>query len=244
MNYGAWRHPLSPYYAQKAGDEKLPKHPKPGAISYRNWFGVTVTAPPGRDSLVFLAKSVAEYPARARSGEASALVGGWAMSNMSPLDFLWSDLPVFDLNPDAAFEAGQFVEAADLASRAMIGALREALGLEASSGSRLDPERDRFFRETEADFVAALDGFAKGRAVSAADWLKRIRAQALSQFDAVAVEGLADLDIAPREADGFSRRATVKKIVLARRGLLAALTGNKIHDALDLPRPDRKGKTP
>lgn len=241
-NYGHWRHPLSPYYALKEGGDILPRHPKPGALAYRNWFGISVSAPPKRKGLAYRARAVEDYAARTGQGGAAVLVAGWAMSNMSPQDFLWSEQPLFDLAPDAAETAGELVEAATLAAQALVGALRDSWGIDGNDGSRLDPEREAFFRETEPAFVVALGQLAAGNGVSGPDWMAHLRRCALTQFDALAMPGLADLDVVPRDADGFSRRATAKKIVDARRRLINTLGGDKMHDALGLPRPERPKK--
>lgn len=241
-NYELWRHPLTPYYALKEGTDILPRHPKPGALAYRNWFGISVSAPPGRDSLAYRAQAVADHEKRSGQGGARVLVAGWAMANMSPLDFLWSEQPLFDLAPESAQKAERLVEAANLAVGALIAALRDALGMEASGGARLDTEREAFFAATEGTFVAALEELAKNKEVDAIGWMHLLREQALRQFDALATEGLADLDIVPREGDGFSRRATAKRIVLARTALVRSLTGNKMHDTLALARPARGNK--
>ena len=57
-NYLAWggRHPLTPHFRLKPGEELLPVHPQPGGIGYRHWLGL-VTAT--RDELRSPAHSVA-----------------------------------------------------------------------------------------------------------------------------------------------------------------------------------------
>lgn len=241
-NYGAWRHPLSPYCATKEGEEPTARHTKRGRMSYRNWFGVSVTTPPARNSKAFRARCVAEYENRSRGARARVLVAGWAMKpgQATPLDFLWSEQPLFDLKPEAAERAEALVEAANLAAGALVGALRDALGIDGSDGTRLDPEREGFYSATQPAFLIALEALAQGGAVDAAAWLARLRRQALARFDAIAVDGLADLDVVPRESDGFSRRPTAKRIVIARARLIGALSGDRMHDTLGLPRPERK----
>ena len=125
INYGLWRHPLTPYYALKEGADILPKHPKPGAFAYRNWLGILMEAPAGKGSLAYRAQAVVDYTQRAKFPDASLLVAGWAMSNMSPLDFLWSEQPLFPLSPETADQAALLVAGADLASRALVMALRD-----------------------------------------------------------------------------------------------------------------------
>jgi CRISPR system Cascade subunit CasA len=246
-NYGLWRHPLTPYYALKEGADILPKHPKPGAFAYRNWLGVLMDAPAGKGSLAYRAQTVVDYAQRAKRPEASVLVAGWAMSNMSPLDFLWSEQPLFTLTPEASDQAAMLVAGADLASRAMVMALRDVQAMDVTEGTRLDPEREGFYLATQAGFVAAVSALARGEAAAdvCAAWLVTLRRQVLAQFDAVALNGLAERDITPRDTPGFSRRPTAQRIIATRGQLLGNLHGPKIHEALGLTPPEsakRKAK--
>jgi len=246
-NYGLWRHPLTPYYSLKVGADILPKHPKPGTFAYRNWLGILMEAPAGKGSLAFRAQTVVDYAQRAKFPEASVLVAGWAMSNMSPLDFLWSEQPLFTLTPAANDQAAMLVSGADLASRAMVMALRDVQAMDVTEGTRLDPEREGFYLATQAGFAAAVSSLARGEAAEAirAAWLVTLRRQVLAQFDAVALNGLAERDITPRDTPGFSRRPTAQRIIATRGQLLGNLHGPKIHEALGLTPPEsakRKAK--
>jgi len=246
-NYGLWRHPLTPYYALKEGADILPKHPKPGTFAYRNWLGILMEAPAGKGSLAYRAQAVADYSQRAKPPNASVLVAGWAMSNMSPLDFLWSEQPLFTLTPEAAYQAAMLVSGADLASRALVMALRDVQAMDVTEGTRLDPEREAFYLATQARFVAALSALARGEAAEliCAAWLVTLRRQVLAQFDAVALNGLSDRDITPRNTSGFSRRPTAQRIVATRGQLLGNLNGKKLYEALGLTPPvpaNRKAK--
>ncbi len=243
-NYGLWRHPLTPYYALKEGADILPKHPKPGAFAYRNWLGILMEAPPGKASLTYRAQTVSDYGRRAKNPKASVLVAGWAMSNMSPLDFIWSEQPLFTLTPEAADHAAVLVSGADLASRALVMALRDVQAMDVTEGTRLDPEREAFYLATQAGFVAAVNALALGKAAEGirAAWLATLRRQALSQFDAIALNGLAERDITPRDTPGFSRRPTAQRIIATRGQLRGNLHGKKIHEALGLtpPEPEKR----
>ena len=238
-NYGLWRHPLTPYYAVKEGEKILPKHPKPGGFAYRNWLGVLMEAPAGQSSPAYRAQTVADYAQRARFPDASVLVAGWAMSNMTPLDFLWSEQPLFTLTPETSDVAAMMVSGADLASGAMVAALRDVQALNETKGTRLAPEREGFYLATQAEFVASVSALARGEASEKilADWLVTLRRQVLSQFDSVALNGLADRDITPRGTSGFSLRPTAQRIIATRVRLLGTLNGRKIHEALGLPPP-------
>ena len=240
-NYGLWRHPLTPYYALKEGADILPKHPKPGAFAYRNWLGILMKAPAGKGSLAYRAQTVANYAQRAKFPEASVLVAGWAMSNMSPLDFLWSEQPLFTLTPEDGDAAAMLVAGADLASRAMVKALRDVQAMSVTDGTRLDPEREEFYMATQAEFSVSVSALAQGEAPEGirAAWLVSLRRQVLAQFDAVALNGLAERDITPRDTPGVSRKPTAQKIIATRGQLLGYLRGKKLHEALGLTPPER-----
>lgn len=242
-NYGLWTHPLSPYYAMKEGGERLAVHPRPGPQSYRNWLGVSLAdARKGKAGPRWQATAVTAYLNRSEDHAATLIAAGWAMSNMSPLDFLWSEQPLFPFGPEApeAFEAASLVSAADLAAGALMKAATVALGLEGSEGTPIEPQRERFFLETEPAFRDALRAImdGKGGEPLARSWLARLGRQALGQFDALARP--ADYDAIPPDTTPFSRRPTMKTLVEARRALVRTLAGPAIHELLGLERPAKE----
>ncbi len=104
-----WRHPLTPYYVQ--GTDFLPRHPKPGSFGYQHWRGVVLQSESGRRPL-----ALEQYLRDVESGQCSLIVAGWAMENMKPLDFIWSEQPVFRLSSrDDEERAVDAVEAAEQA---------------------------------------------------------------------------------------------------------------------------------
>lgn len=231
-NYGSWLHPLSPYYALKPGEVPLPRHPKPGVFAYRNWLGIVLQAAGERAQTALRAGCVTRFGDRSNGRiAADVLVAGWAMSNMSPLDFIWSEQPLFDLTGAGSGIASDLVAAADHAARALVGALKDATGLDASEGTTLDRAREVFFQATQTAFEAALRDLITGAEVKLAFHKVLVR-QAEAQFNAVALPGLADRDITPRDTPGFSRRPTVARIVAAQRMLAGSLRGKKMREAL------------
>lgn len=223
-NYAMWKHPLSPYYRMKPGTEWLPKHPRAGRFGYRNWLGIVAQKATG--DLAELSLSL-----RARRGAGSVIVAGWAMDNMKPRDFTLSVQPLPDLEPEAEDRLVDLILGAEAAGVALRGALGSVL----AEGEAREAERESFFAATEARFaehLATLRGGADPRAA----WLADLRAQALKQFDALAVPGL-DL----RETDQMRRIVEARKFLgLAFAGYGAQ--GKAIFDALCLPVPDKKGK--
>lgn len=229
-NYQQWIHPLSPYYHVK--NETLPKHPKPGIFGYRNWQGIILQSETG-DRAACLQRFLDQRP-----GETFRLmVGGWAMSNMSPLDFLWSEAPVFPLDSAGEALAARLVEAAEQVGYTLALNTKEGVG-EAEIGSGAGARvREQFFAQTQAAFEAALDRISRGQVEAIpSEWLGTCRRVALALFDAEVLPGLADRSETRRQA-----------AVQARRSLLGAFKGQagmgkKIYTALQLERPKRGKK--
>ena len=105
-NYEGWRHPLTPYY--RKGTEIFPCHPKPGTFGYRNWRGVILQSESG-----LRPAALERYLRDIEGARCSLIVAGWAMDNMKPLDFLWSEQPVFSLSAEQEDQAAASVEAAE-----------------------------------------------------------------------------------------------------------------------------------
>lgn len=226
-NYALWKHPLSPYYRMKPGTEWLPKHPRAGRFGYRNWLGII--AREAKSDLAELSQSLRDWGQRRGGG--SVIVAGWAMDNMKPRDFTLSVEPFLDLEPGAEDRLVGLILGAEAAGVALRGALEPVL----AGGEAREAEREAFFIATETRFAAHLAAL-RAEADPRAGWLADLRAQALRQFDALAVPGIDQC-----ETD------RIKRIVDARKFLGLAFAGygkqgKAIFDALELPVPDRKGK--
>ncbi len=208
-NYALWKHPLSPYYRLKPGTEWLPRHPRAGRFGYRNWLGIVIESERDdeAEALSELAHSLRLWGDRRGAG--SVIVAGWAMDNMKPRDFILSRQPSLQLRKDAAFRLAGLVEAAE----AVAGALRSALGSVLAEGEAREAEREEFFRATETRFLEHVRSLHAGDDPGS-DWLRDLAAQALGQFDAVALPEL------------YRRQAgKIEKIVEARKHLGRALAG-------------------
>lgn len=226
-NYARWKHPLSPYFRLKPGTEWLPKHPRAGRFGYRNWLGIL--AREAQSEIAELALCLRDW--RGRSGLGSVIVAGWAMDNMKPRDFILSVQPYLDLPPDREDLLVGLILAAEAAGLALRAALEPVL----SEGEAREAVRETFFTETEAHFLAHIVTLRAGGDPRAA-WLADLRAQALSQFESLALPGLDQ-----RESD------QIKRIVDARKALGLAFAGygrqgKAIFDALGWPEPEKKGK--
>lgn len=230
-NYAGWVHSLSPYYRMKEGSELLPQHPRAGLFGYRNWLGI-VAEQPGQD-LRHRAFAVNDWRNRG-GGAASVIVAGWAMDNMKPLDFIWSEQPLIDLPEDRALCLVGLVTAADFYAQALRGALRPVL----AEGSAREAVREAFYTETQGPFEARVAELTAVNPLEnvARDWVADMRGVAMRLFEARALPGLADRDI---KAQG--------EIVSQHRFLGAAFAGygalgKKAYGALDLPIPAKPKK--
>lgn len=227
-NYARWKHPLSPYYRLKPGTEWLPKHPRAGRFGYRNWLGIV--AQEAKSEVTELSLSLRDWNSRG-GGAGSVIVAGWAMDNMKPRDFTLSVQPL----PDLPFDAQDLLAFLILGAEAAGLALRSALEPVLAGGEAREAEREAFFTATETGFARHLAAIRAGTDPRA-DWLADLRAQALRQFDALAVPGIDQ-----RETDQINRIVTARKFLgLAFGGY--GKQGKSIFEALDLPLPEKKGK--
>lgn len=217
-----WRHPLTPYYAK--GVEFLPVHPKPGSFGYRQWRGVVLQSDSRRRPM-----ALEQYLRDVEAGECSLIVAGWAMDNMKPLDFLWSEQPVFRLSSGKDEErAVDAVEAAEQAGYTLARQVSIGVGegdIKSGAGMRA---REALFGDTQTAFERMLARMSAGAPFVPEDWVAELRRAALAIFDAEVTPGLADL--------GEARRSAAIK---ARKHLLAAFagrgaSGKKIFNAVRL----------
>ncbi len=237
-NYSGWVHPLSPYYFDNKY-QKLPVHPKPGNFTYPNWRGVVFSTRKFQRAAC-IANHQHHNPAPAR-----ILAAGWAMDNMKPLDFIWSETPLFPLSEQAEEDAEEFVTAAEEAAKALTSCLKEALNEPDGNKGTIARTRENFFEHTQTGFetvlqaLSRLEGAADRRAARreiARSWLKTLRKHALRLFGDLTHDLLLNSDMDKTEI-----------VVNARKKLNLAFTGHppfgkKIFTPLDLPLPARRKK--
>ena len=228
-NYTNWRHPLTPYY--KTATETLPRHPKPGTFGYRNWRGVILESEVGQRPATLV-----QYLRDIEGARCSLVVAGWAMDNMKPLDFLWSEQPVFPLSEEDEDHAAGAVEAAEQAGYAVAACVRDGVGegeVKSGAGQRA---REAFFAVTQGGFEGMLEAMSVGGPFDAKEWVGSMRRAALPIFDGEVLPGLADL--------GETRR---QRAIGARSKLIAAFAGRppygkKIFDPLGLEVPAKQSR--
>jgi len=144
-----------------------------------------------------------------KAAKCSLIVAGWAMGNMKPQDFIWSQQPVFSLSDETEFEATDMVEAAEAAGYAL-----KVCVTESTDGNHSLAALAGFYDATQAPFEALLAKMAADGAVRHQAWLKVLHNPALATFDAAVLPGLPDL--------AESKRKTA---VRAWGKLLAAFSG-------------------
>ncbi|WP_101069139.1 type I-E CRISPR-associated protein Cse1/CasA [Roseovarius salinarum] len=222
-NYAEWRHPLTPYYRDNKGQVR-PVHPKPGRFGYRNWRGVIL-----QSEQRLRAATVARWISENRGVQCSLIVGGWAMNKFNPLDFIWSEQPVFALGEEAEFHAGNMVETAEHAGFALRVCIRES-----RDEGMAELAVEAFFDATQAAFESRVAALAGGAAPDPHGWLSDLRHAALDEFDRRVIPGLADLDESHRQAAVQARA----KLLMAFGG--RGHFGKKVFDPLGLEQPPRK----
>ncbi len=232
-NYAHWVHYLSPYYDDAKG-QPLPMHPRPGPFGYRDWRGVILQSEKRHRP-----KSLERHLEVFGAPRVDLIVAGWAMDNMKPLDFLWSEQPVFPLTFEAELSALSMIEAAEQAGFALAMCVREGMGETEAATGAADAARRAFFERTQQPFVDRVAALSNRAPPDPGAWLAEMRRVALALFDERVLPGLSDLQ--------ETRRG---RAVAARRSLLGAFTGHgrlakKIYRALELKlpeKPTKKGK--
>lgn len=255
-NYGTdysegFEHPLTPYYRQRAGTTKLPVHPRPGGISYRHWPGLVVQSD---DRLRDPAQVIRHWHERAARAPTRFIAFGYDMDNMKARGWIESEMPFLDGTSHDLL--GPFINRATTGAagvaRLATAAIKRVL-YDPASGHRPSRQRrdvissarsnieERFFRETERDFYAALENAARSVEENPEaddptlevrrDWAPVLAEAALRLFDEYAsAEGLEDRDM--------------ERHVKARFYLAIALSGrgkdgrSLFEDDLGIPSPD------
>lgn len=246
-NYGvnyvseSFNHPLSPYYRQREGKERLPVHPKPGGITYRLWPGLVCRASNG---LGDPAQVVSRWRGKG-SGHARVVAFGYDMDNMKARAWVEGEVPIWRLDPTTQdMLEGAFVlpaiNGAEVMARLLTNAVKSALHdspKNAPGDYRFVSEA--FYRETEPRFWAILryatqliekDADADDPHRAAREkWRKALADNAGSLFDHFApAEGLEDRDMKRLVKASFF-------LQLALRG--QGKEGRNLFVALDLPPP-------
>lgn len=237
-NYAAWRHPLTPYYRQKAQSvEWLPVHPQPYRLGYRDWLGLVVSDQPGEGALKRPARvvEIARRRLRALDRRAARWVrlraAGYDMDNMKARGFVETEmpLPIVPETQRESFEAltRKLISRAHEVAGLLGGAVRRALfGNEAPSADAGDRylAQERFWDRTEPSFLQLVGEFAQRLETAVDEETRRqLLAETQEAFErALQKAALSIFDELVRFEELGEQRAMERKI-LARRWLVSGL---------------------
>lgn len=238
-NYGVWRHPCSPYYRIKAGEEALPVHPKPGRLGYRQFIGISIQET--QNELRYLAQCVTRYKYKRCDSEhplIRLIVGGWAMDNMKPVDFVegFAPLPVDANAPLIEETASRLVKAADVVVGQLVGCLKRALLIDASDKGLVADAKAEFYDNTEEGFYTALSELLINPEDTTVGekWRKTLEEHAIKLFDSNALQGFADRK--PERAEDIANARKSLKFTLLGYGK----NGVALYNQLKLQAPETK----
>lgn len=248
VDYGIWKHPLTPYRRQKPESEPYSMKPKAGRIAPGDWVAAAVGTP---DGLRIPAEAVhrARGERRRQIGAgARLLAAGWVMNNMEAVEYLFAETPLHVAADETVREeidgfAARAAEAAEIVHGMLRQALVAALPstTAATDQGLFSAARNEFLDRIEGAFHERLAGIALAqdpdeafRRCDAANqaWRQSLERAALLIFDAHASVLLND---AARSA----------RIVRA-RGLLARALhgwgsqGKRLFDRLSLHSPEKQ----
>ena len=241
INYSGWVHPLTSYYLNPKTMEKLPGHPKSGMFCYRDWQGILI----GKEG-ASVPSCIHTYRVRNDNSEENVLVGGWKMKTMTPVDFLWSQQPLFPFSENQEILASDFISAA----ASMAEALKFSLKL-AQREDAIQKAFDDFFLRTEPDFRSLLRDMIHSKDKDdgpnfARRWLAIISRTALTLYDEICQPLVLTSDITPKDNDkkfGISVSNIVKgRSKLIFQSLGYPPLGKSVFDFLNIPLPEKKGK--
>jgi len=235
VNYDGFEHPLSPYYTKD--EARLPVHPQPGGIGYRNWLGLVENS---IDNQKRPARVVQQYRTRILQDGILWAFGYDMKSNKARC---WYDarMPILAM-PDEIEDsfkelAARLVNSADKVAGDLKRFLKEALFGESTLRGDLNFVQRDFWEATETAFYDHLrqlrdtlpkDSYAYPVLES---WLKTLRDAAYSVFDRHSQTGDFD-SVEPR------------RIAQARKNLGKALTGATLKEKiLGLPMPPKPAKS-
>lgn len=250
VNYGLWRHPLTPYRRQKELGEPNSLKPKSARFGYRDWVAATMGVE--QNLLAIPAEAIeAAFSKRARFLMAPVRMQacGWVMNNMEAVAYLDAEQPLhLATSPSHGAilrrQALLMADAADDVATMLRFALRNALYAAganvATDAGVFDDARTLFYEATEDAFHDALDAqladdkVLEGEALKAAGraWLQNLLRAAQAAFAQFAPIPLGDAERAGRIARAFS---------LLRAGLGGyGKMGAALYKTLQLAAPESK----
>ncbi len=221
VNYGLWRHPLTPYRRQTEAGEPYSFKPKSGRFGYRDWVAVTVGDSGGvlADPPINVVRARTRRARIIRSEQAvdpRIRVGGWAVKNMEAIAYLFAEQPLHLAGTLAQQEglddiARTMAGASDAAANFLCMALKQARG-----GGKVPTDHARavFFEQTEDQFHDLLnavlqempeDGRLSDPLQPGTQWVRIVGRAALEVFDRLAPVPLDNLEAARNVVQAHGR---------------------------------------
>jgi CRISPR system Cascade subunit CasA len=243
VQYVGWRHPLSPYYTSKAGEELLPVHGQPGGVGWRHWIGLTLQAPD--EGKPKPAQAVAQFSERGRRLGLVAVridAHGYDMDNMKAREWIEATLPVFIVTAEAHRKllfatATHLTEGTQMASEALCRAISDVLnpGQKDAKKQKGDIAAE-LWAATGPPFFQAMQRVADD--AGASEDAMRTRA---SFVEALARSAIAIFDHWTRVAE--QSPTSLKRVVQARYHLTGTLSGRskagrKLYLTFGIPVPE------
>ena len=253
INYSeGFEHPLTPYYAQRAGGARLPVHPRPGGLSYRHWPGLVA---PSGDGLRQPARAIRHITAERKSfsmnEEPRFAAFGYDMDNMKARAWVEGEWPLPLIADEEAQEdlrafILQAVKGAEKVSQLLVRAVKSALyDRLADAVGDYCFIAERFFRETEAAFRDALavaeEAVRMQSGAMSADptlgarlaWAKHMETFAFRLFE----ESAPDDALESRDMERHVRARFYLHLALGGRGK----DGKALFGELGIPAPEPSG---
>jgi CRISPR system Cascade subunit CasA len=151
-NYGpefaGWTHPLTAYYQSKA--EWLPVRARPSPIGYRDWLGLIQNSVKG-DRRPAQAVTTARLH-RSMLRHVRLATHGWAVTQAQAHRWVSGEMPVMLADADTRAERERLARLIVTSAEAIAKSLGKAVN---AAGGTIGAA-DRFWRETEAAFLAAI----------------------------------------------------------------------------------------
>lgn len=210
INYGIWRHPLTPYQKLNSS-EIISRKAKANTFNYQNWAAILLDRDRNDDKDPnIISECISHFnnggpaallkPAPGQKPQtAKLLAAGWAMSKMTPLDYILSEQPLHlheepEIQEEIDHHARGMVIAAETVSRMIIGEIQNAMksgkDKPGADSTFIENINTSFYQSTDQQFHQLLD-----EALSVnfdnpewgipimEKWLSSLRQQAFTLFD-------------------------------------------------------------
>lgn len=140
INYGSWRHPLSPYYKMKPKDDWIARHPRTDFVLSRDAQGLLIedglhmhfndTKVKYKD-LKAISLNMAEWWEKKRGADFSeifVIIAGWSMNNMFPANYIKRRFTLLHMTKKQRIILSGIFEGVQLMRRTFAKAMENIIG--------------------------------------------------------------------------------------------------------------------